>query len=148
MKFDDAILEKMIKSIKTSLPSFHSHRKKARRYAKAFLLAYDDKDKEFIIKEILHQQNRSIIKAIEEKKNIAIPFLGSFQYRESLELIREIKNEVKKEMQIDDLRKVDEFTFLKANEEIERRKKGVLIPLYFKQLDIKGSTVNHNFRNK
>jgi hypothetical protein len=99
------------------------------------------------VKEILHQQNRSLVKAIGNKKNIAIPFIGSYQYRESLEIIREIKHEVKAEMGIDDLRKVDPILYRIANEKIEFKKKAILLPLYFKQLNIKGSTVNHNFLN-
>ncbi len=57
----------------------------------------------------------------------------------------EIKNEVKQEMGIEDLRKVDEETFVEANNKIEERKKAVLIPLYFQQLNIKGNSVDHNF---
>jgi len=145
MKIDESILDKMVKRIKNFLPSFHSHRKKARKYVRWYINGMSEVDKEFVIKEILHQQNRSIIKAIENKKNIAIPMIGSFQYRESLEICRAIKNEVKQEMGIEDLRKVDEETFVQANNKIEERKKAVLIPLYFQQLNIKGNSVDHNF---
>ena len=148
MKIDEVILEKMVKRVKTSLLSFHSHRKKARKYVRWFINGMTDTDREFIIKEILHQQNRSIENAIELKKNIAIPMLGSFQYRESLEISKEISKEVKAEMGVTDLRKVDEETFIKVNDEVNKRKKSILLPLYFKQLNIKGSTVDHQFLKK
>lgn len=147
MKLVDEVFDKMIDSIKTNLPSFHSHKRKARIYAGRFRNGFSDSDREFILKEILHQQNRSIIKAIAEKKNIAIPHIGTFQYRNSLEIIREIKNDVKEQLNIQDLRKVDEETYNKANDMIQERKKSILIPLYFKQLNIKGSTINYDFKN-
>lgn len=148
MKVIDEVFDKMIDSLKKNLSSFHSHRRRARIYAKRFLNGFSDNDREFIVKEILHQQNRSLIKAIGNKKNIAIPFIGSYQYRESLEIIRKIKNEVKEEMGIDDLRKVDPVIYKIANEKIEFKKKAILLPLYFKQLNIKGNTVINNFLNK
>lgn len=148
MKVNDEVFEKIVESVKKALPSFHSHKRKSRRYAKCFTLAYTDKDKEFILKEILHQQNRSIIKAIGEKKNIAIPSIGSFQYRESLELIREIKKDVKREFGVEDIRKVDEETYDKINEKIQERKRQIILPLYFKQHGGKGSSVNNNFLKK
>lgn len=145
MKVLDEVFDKMIDSLKKNLPFFHSRIRPARIYAKRFLNGFSENDREFILKEILHQQNRSIIKAIENKKNIAIPNIGSFQYRESLEIAREIKNEVKTEMGIDDLRKVDQRTYDEAIERIDAKKKAILVPLYFRQLNIKGSTVNPNF---
>jgi hypothetical protein len=148
MKIDESILEKMVKRVKTTLSSFHSHVKKARKYVRWYINGMTEVDREFIIKEILHQQNRSIIKAIENKKNIGIPSIGSFQYRESLEIIKAIKQEVKAEMGIEDIRKVDEETYIILNNKMEERKKSVLIPLYFKQLNIKGNSVNHQFLNK
>lgn len=146
MKVNEDILAKMIESINKALPSFHSHKRRARQYAKIFMLSYTPAEKEFIIKEILHNQNKSITKAILERKNIAIPNIGTFQYRESLEIIREIKNEVKAKYGVKDLRHIDEELYNKINEEIEARKKEILVPLYFKQL---GSTdnINYNFRN-
>lgn len=147
----DEVFDKMLESIKKALPSFHSHRRIARKYARRFQYGFSDSDREFVIKEILHQQNRSIIKAISEKKNIAIPFLGTFQYRESLELSREIKNEVKAEYGLQPnfrLSDLSEEDYMKITEEIRERKKQVLVPLYFKQINIKGSTVNYNFLKK
>lgn len=148
MKIDEIIFEKMIKRIKNSLLSFHSHRKKARKYVRWYLNGMLETDREFIVKEILHQQNRSIVKTIENKKNLSIPSIGSFQYRESLEIIRQIKNDVKKEMGIEDFRKVDENTYQAAQSKIEAIKKSILIPLYFKQLNIKGNTVDNQFLKK
>ena len=148
MKVNDEVFEKMLGNIKSSLPSFHSHKRSARIYARRFLNGFSDNDREFIVKEILHQQNRSLVKAIVDKKNIAIPCIGSFQYRESLELIREIKKQVKKEFDVDDLRTVDEETYNIISEEIEVRKREVILPLYFKQLGGKGSTVNNDFLKK
>ena len=148
MKINNDVFEKIIDSLKKNLLSFHSHKRKARIYAKRFLNGFSDNDRDFIVKEILHQQNRSLIKAIGNKKNIAIPSIGSFQYRESLEIIREIKREVKREFNVDDIRKVDEEMFNKINLAIEARKKEVILPLYFKQLGGKGSSVNPNFLKK
>lgn len=148
MKIDETILGKMMTRVKGELSSFHSHRKKARKYVRWYLNGMVESDREFIVKEILHQQNRSIVKSIETKKNLSIPSIGSFQYRESLEIIRQIKNDVKKEMGIEDLRKVDEDTYLAASAKIEEIKKAVLIPLYYKQLNIKGNTVDHQFLKK
>lgn len=147
MKVDDDVFDKMIKSLKKALSSFTSRKRKARKYVRYFMIGMSDADREFIVKEILHQQNRSLVNAIANKKNIALPGIGSFQYRESLEIIRNIKNEVKAEHGIKDLRKVDEETFDKIHEEIEVKKKAIILPLYFKQLGGKGSQVNHNFLN-
>jgi CHAT domain-containing protein len=148
MKIIDEVFNNMVESIKKTLPSFHSHKRKARIYAKRFLNGFSDNDREFIIKEILHQQNRSIIKAIGNKRNIAIPIIGTFQYRESLEIIRQIKNDVKRENNVEDLRKVDQETYDKLSAEIESRKKAIILPLYFKQIDNRDSTINYNFLKK
>jgi len=148
VKTNDEVFEKIVESVKRALPFFHSHKRKARIYAKRFLNGFSDNDREFILKEILHQQNRSIIKAIGNKKNIAIPNIGSFQYRESLEIIRQIKDDVKKEMDIDDLRKVDQTIYNIANDKIQARKKEILLPLYFKQHGVKGSSINPDFLKK
>ncbi|MCK9429934.1 MAG: hypothetical protein M0R17_08010 [Candidatus Omnitrophica bacterium] len=148
MNTNDDVFKNMVEAVKKSLPSFHSHKRKARIYAKRFLNGFNDNDKEFIIREIQHQQNKSIVKAIANKKNIAIPMIGSFQYRESLEMIRAIKNEVKEEFGVEDLRKVDEETYDKVNDEIQKRKKAIILPLYYKQYGGKGSSVNHNFLKK
>lgn len=148
MNVNDEVLGKIVDSLKKNLLSFHSHKRPARIYAKRFLNGFSDTDREFIIKEILYNQNLSIINAIKNKKNISVPNLGSFQYRESLEMITEIKDEVKKEMNIDNLKTCDPIIADKAIQEIEIRKKLKIIPLYFKQIGGKGSSVNHNFLKK
>lgn len=148
MKINDDVFEKIVESVKKALPSFHSHKRAARKYVRAFLNGFSDNDREFVLKEILHQQNRSLIKAIANKKNIAIPAIGSFQYRESLEMVREIRHEVKKEFGVDDMRKVDHHLFVQIHDEIEARKRKVILPLYFRQLGGKGSSVNPDFLKK
>ena len=60
MKLNEDVFAKMIESINKALPSFHSHKNRARRYVKRFMLAFTSAEKEFIIKEILHNQNKSI----------------------------------------------------------------------------------------
>lgn len=147
MKVDDEVFDKIVDSVKTGLQSFHSHKHKARLYAKRFLNGFSDSDRDFILKEILYQQNKSIVKAVGNKQNISIPSLGSFQYRETLEVIRDIKNEVKKEFNVTDIRKCDPDKAEAIIEEINIRKKHIILPLYFKQLGGKGSSVNHNFLN-
>lgn len=146
MKTNDDILAKMLESIKQALPSFHSRVRASRRYAKRFQLSFIDPEKEFIIKEILNSQNKSIAKAMLLRKNISIPNLGSFQYRESLEIIREIKNEVKAKYGVIDIRKVDEELYDIINKEIEEKKKEIILPLYFEQLGGK-DRINYNFKN-
>lgn len=148
MKVNDEVFEEMVKSIKKSLPSFHSHYRSVRKYIRRFLNVYSDNDREFIIKEILHNQNKSIIKAIQERKNIAIPFIGTFQYRETLEAIKEITKEVKEKYGIIDLRKCDPVLAEIAINEINEKKKEVIIPLYFSQIGGKGSTVKTDFLKK
>jgi hypothetical protein len=148
MKVNDDVFPDIMKAVKSKIPSFHSHVRAARKYAKRFQLAFTDPEKEFVIKEILNQQNKSIIKAIAEKKNIAIPNLGSFQYRETLELIKQIKNEVKQEQGITDLRKLKQEDPVKADKAIQEmnlRKKLLILPLYFKQLGARDSSINYNF---
>lgn len=148
MKVNDDVFERIVESVKQALQLFHSHKRRPRVYAKGFLNRYNDVDREFILKEILHNQNKSIAKAISEKKNIAIPSLGSFQYRESLELIKEITTEVKKEYNVTNIKECDPDKASVVIDEINKRKKLVILPLYFKQLGGKGSTVDHNFLNK
>lgn len=148
MKIDSDISTNIVESVKKTLQSFHSHRRKARIYAKRFLNGFSDNDRDFILNEILYNQNKSIIEAISNRKNIAIPTLGSFQYRESLEIIREIKNEIKKKYGVLDIRKADQSIIDAIIKEIEEKKKEIIIPLYFKQLGGKGSTVNSNFKKK
>ena len=147
MKIDETILGKMLESIKKALPSFHSHVRASRKYAKRFELAFTSAEQEFIIKEILHSQNKSIANAILRRKNISIPNIGSFQYRETLEIAREIREQVKAKYGITDLRKVDEETFMMINEEIQARNREILLPLYFQQL---GSVdnINYDFKNR
>lgn len=148
MNSNDIVIDKMVKAVIEFLPSFHSHKRKARIYARRFLNGFTDDDRLFIIKEIQYQQNKSIINAIENRKNIAIPMLGSFQYRESLEIITEIKNDVKKEFGIDSIKGLDETMYDIVNNEIQKRKKDIILPLYFKQYGGKGSSVNPNFLKK
>lgn len=145
MKINETVLAKMLESINKALPSFHSHWRGSKRYVKRFMLVFTDAEKEFIVKEMLHSQNKSIAKAMLQRKNIAIPNIGSFQYRESLEIIRELKNEIKAKYGVTDLRKVDEETFMKINDELEARKKEILIPLYYQQ--IKKDNINYDFLN-
>ena len=143
MKIDETILSKMMESINKALPSFTSFRRKARKYLTLFRLVFTEPEKEFIIKEILHSQNKSIAKAMLQRKNISIPNIGSFQYRESLEIIRELKNEIKAKYGIANLREVDEETFNKINAELQARKREIILPLYFKQ--IKKENINYDF---
>lgn len=146
MRVNEDILDKMIESINKALPSFHSRIRTARRYIKRFMLSFTNPEKEFIVKEILHSQNKTIARAILLRKNISIPNIGSFQYRESLEIIREIKNEVKAKYGVTDIRKVDEELFEIINQEIEAKKREIILPLYFKQLGGKDN-INYNFRD-
>lgn len=147
MKIDETILGKMLESIKKALPSFHSRIRASRKYAKRFELAFTSTEQEFVIKEMLHSQNKSIANAILRRKNIAIPNIGSFQYRETLEIAREIREQVKAKYGVTDLRKVDEETFMMINEEIQARNREILLPLYFQQL---GSVdrINYDFKNR
>jgi len=146
MKLNEDILTNIISGVRTRLQSFTSRKRKARIYAVKFTTIFNDAEREFVIKEILHSQNKSIANAIASKKNIAIPSLGTFQYRETLEAIKQIKNEVKQEHNISDLRKVNPAIFEAIHREIEARKKEVVIDLYYKGSGGKGSTVNHNFK--
>jgi len=146
MKTNGDILAKMLESIKKGLTSFHHHLRAPRRYVKRYLLSFTNAEQEFIVKEILHNQNKSIAKAILLRKNIAIPNLGSFQYRESLEIIREIKNEVKAKYGVTDIRKVDEELYEIINKEIEDRKREIILPLYFRQLGSRDN-INYDFKN-
>lgn len=148
MKVNEIVFKNMVESIKKALPFFHSHKRKARQYAKKFMIAYTEAEQEFILKEILHSQNKSIIQAIENKQNIAIPALGSFQYRESMEISKQIKDQVKAEYNVSTIHHADPIVADVIRKEIETRKKAVLLPLHFKQINIKGSTVNYNFLNK
>lgn len=146
MKVNEDIFDKIVARVKSSLQSFHSRKRKARIYAVKYTKIFNDADREFILKEILHSQNKSIISAIANKKNIAIPSLGTFQYRETLEATRQIKNEVKQAHQITDMKHLDPAIFDAIIREIDEKKKEVLLPLYFKGVGGKGSTVNHNFK--
>lgn len=146
MKVNEDIFDKIVQSVRTRLKSFTSRKRKARIYAIKFANIYSDADRDFIIKEILHSQNKSIASAIANKKNIAIPSLGTFQYRETLEAIKSIKDEVKREHNISDLRKLDPNVFDAIRAEIEAKKKDIVIDLYYKGCGGKGSTVNHNFK--
>ena len=62
MKVDNDVFDEMMEALKRELPNFHSSKRKARIYAKRFLNGFSDGDREFILKEILHSQNKSIIK--------------------------------------------------------------------------------------
>lgn len=145
MKIVEGILEKMVESAKQTLSSFHSHRRIARQYAKRFTIAFTKQEQEFILEEILYNQNKSIAKAIANKKNIAIPAIGTFQYRESLEIIKGINKEVKEKYNIERLDQIDPAIKEVVTAELEERKRAILIPLYFKQINKKNSTVNHDF---
>lgn len=148
MKIDDTIFDKIVDAVSSALQSFHSHKSPARRYVKRYRMRYTDADREFILKEILHSQNRSIVAAIGNKKNISIPAIGSFQYRETLEATKAIKKEVKEKYHVTDLNSVDPVIFDAIIKEIDAKKRDIILPLYFKGVGGKGSTVNHNFRNK
>lgn len=145
---NDDVFPEIMKTVDKGLKEFHSHIHRARRYSKRFLLAFTKNDREFVLKEILNSQNKSIIKAIADRKNIAIPNIGSFRYRETLEVIRAIKNEVKNEYHVNDMRDCDPIIAEVIREKVEVRKRMIVLPLYFKQLGSKGSTVNTNFLKK
>jgi len=148
MKIDDTIFDKIVDAVNSALQFFHSHKSPARRYVRRYRTRYNDADREFILKEILHSQNRSVANAIGNKKNIAIPVIGSFQYRETLEATKEIKREVKEKYHITNMKEVDPVIFDAILKEIDTKKRDIILPLYFKGVGGKGSTVNPNFRNK
>lgn len=148
MKLDEDILERIVSSVKARLQSFQSRKRKARIHAVKFTTIYNDREREFIIKEVLHSQNKSIIYAIGNNKNIAIPSLGTFQYRETREAIQEIKREVKAKYGVTcRISECDPELAAKIREEIEAKKREVVIDLYYKSVGPRNSHVNHNFKN-
>lgn len=147
MKTNDEVFPLIIDSVTKMLSTFTSRLYKARAAARRWK-KYDENDKEFILKEILNSQNRSILNAMENKKNIALPSLGHFQYCESAEISREIRNEVKAKYNISEetpLTKVDPYIAELIRHEVKIKRREVLIPLYFKNLKC-NSTINYNFR--
>ena len=149
MKIEEDILEKIVAGVRARLQSFHSRKRQARIHAVKFMKFFTDVEREFLIKEVLHSQNKTIIKAIADRKNIAVPSLGTFQYREIYEAIRDITAEVKAKYNVSGpMNKIDPTLAEIIHNEIEEKKKEIVIDLYYKGVGGRGSTVNHNFKNQ
>jgi nucleoid DNA-binding protein len=149
MKINDELFPKIMESVKETLLSSSSstNRKKNTNIVK-FLHVLSTAEQEFIVKEILHSQNKSIIQAMENKRNITLPKLGCFKYRKTSEVNRELFAKVKAKYHIDQLKDADPVIAELALDELHKLQREILIPIAIAEVNNREGKINYNFLNK
>lgn len=148
---NDAIFDEIVEHLEGALHSFAAKPaktriyRKIRRQANMFNLKKQS-DKEFIYKEILASQNRSIVNAIKEQQSIRIPRIGMFKFRQYAVVANEIKQEIYKKHGIKSLFDLGKSERLAVSQEIKEASSEIVKQMYIESIRPNTAKVLSSFK--
>jgi len=148
---NDEIFEEIVEHLDDALQHFAAKPaktriyRKVRRQANMFNLKKVS-DKEFIYREILASQNRSIVNAIKDKQSIRIPRIGMFKFRQYAVVASEIKQEIYKKHGITTIFDLPKSERLAVVKEVKEASSEIVKQLYIESLNPNKSIILNSFK--